>query len=101
MSFLKTYHYFHFLISFLFFAEIINAKSEISLSDKKLAEIITTQERFFLQSKSDNKPGLKEMTRKAQEIVTAYEGYLSHNPEDTSAIILCGQLPHRRAAAMA
>ena len=88
---LKTYHYFYFLVSFLFFAEILNAKSEISLSDKKLAEIITTQERFFSQSKSENKPSLKEMTRQAQEIVTAYESYLSHNPEDTSAIILFGK----------
>jgi cytochrome c-type biogenesis protein CcmH/NrfG len=79
------------LVSFLFFAEILNAKSEISLSDKKLAEIITTQERFFSQSKSGNKPSLKEMTRQAQEIVTAYESYLSHNPEDTSAIILFGK----------
>jgi len=88
---LKTYHYFYFLISFLFFADILNAKSEISLSDKKLAGIVTTQEKFFLQSKSDNKPSLKEMTRQAQEIVTAYESYLSHNPEDTSAIILFGK----------
>ena len=88
---LKTYHYFYFLVSFLFFAEILSAKSEISLSDKKLTEIITTQERFFSQSKSENKPSLKEMTRQAQEIVTAYESYLSHNPEDTNAIILFGK----------
>ena len=56
---LKTYHYFYISVSFLFFAEILNAKSEISLSDKKLAEIITTQERFFSQSKSENKPSPK------------------------------------------
>jgi tetratricopeptide (TPR) repeat protein len=66
-------------------------KSEITLSDKKLIEILSTQEKFFSESQDRLNIDIRELGRKAQEIVSAYESYLSENSSDTDALILFGK----------
>lgn len=65
--------------------------SEITLSEKILNQIIDRQERFFKIGKSSKKISEQEMTRHAQEIVAAYESYISDNPQDVHALILFGK----------
>lgn len=59
----------------------------ITLSEKILNQIIERQEKFFRFSKSNE----KELTRHAQDIVAAYESYLSDNPNDFHGLILFGK----------
>lgn len=66
-------------------------KSEITLSDKKLIDILNSQEKFFSQSQDRLNIDIRELGRQAQEIVSAYESYLSQNSDDTNALILFGK----------
>ena len=65
--------------------------SEITLAEKILNQIIDRQEKFFEIAKSSKKTSEQEMTRHAQEIVAAYESYISDNPQDVHALILFGK----------
>jgi tetratricopeptide (TPR) repeat protein len=67
------------------------AGPEITLSEKILNQIIDRQEKFFKIGKSATKTSEQEMTRHAQDIVAAYESYLSDNPKDVHALILFGK----------
>ena len=78
------------LFGFIFFAKFTLLGTEITLSEKILAQILDRQERFFLNY-SSKRLNEKEMTRHAQEIVANYESYLSQNPEDENALILFGK----------
>lgn len=66
-----------------------NADS-FSLADRKLLKIIRHEEQFFSQNQNFvNDP--KELSRKAQDLVSLYESYLAENPNDTNALILFGK----------
>lgn len=67
----------------------VNADS-FSLAERKLLKIIRHEEQFFLQNQNFiNDP--KELSRKAQDLVSLYESYLAENPNDTNALILFGK----------
>ena len=69
----------------------IQVHAEITLSEKSLITIIERQDNFFSQSKNRDSSNLSELSRQAQEIVTAYEVHISQNPKDTNALILFGK----------
>lgn len=76
------------LTSFTLFPQVT---SEITLSEKILTQIIDRQHKFFAISNSAKKSNEQELTRHAQDIVAAYESYLSDNPQDVNALILFGK----------
>lgn len=94
--FLPTFSYFARARIFIIFSLILFYKSslgipEITLSQKKLSQILDRQQKFFEIPFSSSKDNEQEITRYAQEIVALYESYLSQNPQDTNALILFGK----------
>ena len=79
------------LVGIIFLIECPLLGSEITLSEKNLAQILDKQERFFLNYYSSKNLNEKEMTRHAQEIVANYENFLSQNPQDVNSLILFGK----------
>ena len=65
--------------------------SSISLSAKRLGDIIQRQEIFFKSAQGNSIINEIELTRKAQQLVSSYEAYISENPKDTHALILFGK----------
>ena len=85
------------VLTILFLSQITSSAKEeqvpyeITLSEKILKQIIDRQEKFFRFSKSEKKSNEQELTRHAQDIVAAYESYLSDNPDDVHGLILFGK----------
>ena len=65
--------------------------SSISLSAKRLGDIIQRREIFFKSAQGNAIINEIELTRKAQQLVSSYEAYISENPKDTHALILFGK----------
>ena len=68
----------------------LHGNADSFLADRKLLKIIRHEEQFFSQNQNFvNDP--KELSRKAQDLVSLYESYLAENPNDTNALILFGK----------
>ena len=81
------YHIVYLLLPF----QILFSNVAVTLSEHNLDKILRKQETFFSNSKPDVKLNEKEMTRRAKDIIGAYEDYLSSNPDDINALILYGK----------
>ena len=81
------YHFVYLLLPF----QILFSNVTVTLSEHNLDKILRKQETFFSNSKADVKLNEKEMTRRAKDIIGAYEDYLSSNPDDINALILYGK----------
>jgi len=81
---------FYFFSHFLFMVFNASEGIESSLAERKLLKIIELEKKFF-HSNLTIQPNKKELSRKAQDLVGAYDAYLAENPSDTNALILYGK----------
>lgn len=86
-SFYKLLSFFY-IFGFNLIPFSIGESVEYSLADHQLSKIMDKQVSFFKKAPQTSK---KELTRKAQEIVSLYEAYISENHKDTHALILFGK----------
>ena len=67
-----------------------------TLAAQRLASILEKQSQFLKNASVPKQPlAEEELTRQAQEIVSAYESYLSDNEKDVHALILYGKFLKR------
>jgi len=67
-----------------------------TLAAQRLASILEKQSQFLKNASVPTQPlAEEELTRQAQEIVSAYESYLSDNEKDVHALILYGKFLKR------
>jgi tetratricopeptide (TPR) repeat protein len=68
----------------------------ITVAAQRLGQIAAREQMFLKNSSSSNKPLSKqELTRRAQQILSAYESYLEDNPRDVNGLILYGKFLRR------
>jgi tetratricopeptide (TPR) repeat protein len=68
----------------------------ITVAAQRLGQIVEREQLFLKNSSSPNKPlGEQELTRRAQQILSAYESYLEDNPRDVNGLILYGKFLRR------
>jgi tetratricopeptide (TPR) repeat protein len=68
----------------------------ITVAAQRLGQIAAREQMFLTNSSSSNKPLSKqELTRRAQQILSAYESYLEDNPRDVNGLILYGKFLRR------
>ena len=63
---------------------------------QRLGQIVEREQLFLRNSSLSNKPlSEQELTRRAQQILSAYESYLEDNPRDVNGLILYGKFLRR------
>ena len=68
----------------------------ITVAAQRLGQIVEREQLFLKNSSSANKPlSEQELTRRAQQILSAYESYLEDNPRDVNGLILYGKFLRR------
>ncbi|MBT3569886.1 MAG: hypothetical protein HN494_13630, partial [Opitutae bacterium] len=68
----------------------------ITVAAQRLGQIVEREQLFLKNSSWANKPLSKqELTRRAQQILSAYESYLEDNPRDVNGLILYGKFLRR------
>ena len=68
----------------------------ITVAAQRLGQIVEREQLFLKNSSSPNKPlSEQELTRRAQQILSAYESYLEDNPRDVNGLILYGKFLRR------
>jgi tetratricopeptide (TPR) repeat protein len=68
----------------------------ITVAAQRLGQIVEREQLFLTNSSSPNKPlSEQELTRRAQQILSAYESYLEDNPRDVNGLILYGKFLRR------
>ncbi len=68
----------------------------ITFAAQRLGQIVEREQLFLKNSSSANKPlSEQELTRRAQQILSAYESYLEDNPRDVNGLILYGKFLRR------
>ena len=72
-------------------------KHEVTtVAAQRLGQIVEREQLFLKNSSSPNKPlSEQELTRRAQQILSAYESYLEDNPRDVNGLILYGKFLRR------
>jgi thioredoxin-like negative regulator of GroEL len=79
------------LLAFLTVAKINADPDGYSLAEHNLAKVIQEQFAFFEYAKECSNDQEAELTRKAQNVVSAYEAHLAENPKDVNGLILFGK----------
>lgn len=68
----------------------------ITVAAQRLGQIVEREQLFLKNSSSINKPlSEQELTRRAQQILSAYESYLEDNPREVNGLILYGKFLRR------
>jgi tetratricopeptide (TPR) repeat protein len=68
----------------------------ITVAAQRLGQIVEREQLFLKNSSYANKPlSEQELTRRAQQILSAYESYLEDNPRDVNGLILYGKFLRR------
>jgi tetratricopeptide (TPR) repeat protein len=71
-------------------------REAITVAAQRLGQIVEREQLFLKNSSSPNKPlSEQELTRRAQQILSAYESYLEDNPRDVNGLILYGKFLRR------
>ena len=64
----------------------------ITVAAQRLGQIVEREQLFLKNSSAPHKPlGEQELTRRAQQLLSAYESYLEDNPRDVNGLILYGK----------
>ena len=68
----------------------------ITVAAQRLGQIVEREQMFLKNSSILHKPlGEQELTRRAQQLLSAYESYLEDNPRDVNGLILYGKFLRR------
>ena len=79
------------LITYCWQCSVIAGSSGTTFAEYKLERIINKEKAFFNYAQNNSIVNENELTRRAQEIVSAYERHIAENPKDISSLILFGK----------